>query len=62
MKSVDAVLRRAAKANLEAIFRSWERDEAEAIDVIEAVGAYLGPERKPGTPAVFTPILKGEGV
>ena len=40
-----------SKAQLEAIFRRWQREEAEAIDVIEAVGAYLGPERRPRTPA-----------
>ena len=42
------------KAALEAVYRRWEREEAESIDVIEAVGAFLGPVRKPRMLACLT--------
>lgn len=36
---------RITKAQLEKVFRSWEREESESILVLEAVAAFLGPAR-----------------
>ncbi len=38
------------KAELREIFQRWEREEAESIEVLEAVGAYLSTKRKPPQP------------